>query len=106
MQSIKLIILLTMLVAGLADDVIAFADDKPAFVLCRNQKNVRTVRVDKVGDIYVTTYTRLGIDKEVGRGRIYGSCLKIMDNIKVNLEKSNWKCKELNNVSFTSTLGQ
>jgi len=103
MQGIKLVILLMLL--GAASLPVAHADDeKPSFVICRNQKNVRTVHVDKSGDNYLVSYTRNGIDKEVGRGRNRESVLKIMGNIKTNLEKSNWKCKEVSNV--TSTVGK
>jgi hypothetical protein len=103
MQSIKFVISLILSIASFAVGPTATAEDQPNFVLCRNQKTVRTVRIDKVGDLYVTKYTQHGVDKEVGRGRNRGSSLKIMENIKINLEKSNWKCKELSNVSFTST---
>lgn len=83
--------------------------DKPNFVLCRNDKNVRTIRVDKVeakGAHCLAYYTKNGVDKEVGRALNYNSCLKVMAGVKSNLEKSNWKCKELNNVTITSTIGE
>lgn len=77
------------------------------FIMCKNQKNVRTIRVehDKGEDQCVTFYTKAGVDREVGRGQSMVGCLKIIDNIKTNLEKANWKCKGHDKVSMTSTKG-
>lgn len=96
-------------VIGLAFSVVpAFAQaaiqNSPNYVLCRNQKNVRTIHVEKVDEEKqcVTKYTKAGIDHEVGRAQHIQSCVKVMDNIKANLEKAQWKCKEVGNVSVTS----
>jgi hypothetical protein len=51
----------------------------------------------------ITIYTRNGVDKQVARGLNHGSCVKIMGNIRVNLEKANWSCKEVANFSTTTS---
>lgn len=78
------------------------------FFLCKNQKNVRTIRVEKstsADSQCIAFYTKAGVDREVGRAQSIMSCLKIIDNIKGNLEKANWKCKGHEKVSMTSTQG-
>ena len=75
----------------------AFAETKPsAYVICKNNSQVRTIRIvvdDK--NICHTIYTKLGVDKNVGGGKNKMSCSQFLDNIKVNLEKSNWKCRDV-----------
>ena len=76
-------------------------------VMCRNQKVVRTIRIEQIkseadqSGQCVTTYTKAGVDKEVGRGSNYSSCERVMENIKNNLESANWKCKGISNATFT-----
>lgn len=75
-----------------------------SFIICKNQKNVRTIRVEKdqADNQCVAVYTKAGIDREVGRAQTVNSCFKIIENIKSNLEKADWKCKEHEKVSTTS----
>jgi hypothetical protein len=42
----------------------------------------------------VTLYSKGGTDKIVGSGRALSTCTNVMENIKGNLEKAAWKCKE------------
>jgi hypothetical protein len=71
----------------------AYAQNDTGYVLCKNKKVVRTIRIEKAGDECVTIYTKAGIDKNVGGGKFAGSCDKIVENIKGNLEKAGWTCK-------------
>jgi hypothetical protein len=113
MQGIKFLIsfnlfystAIAFFVAPVVAPNLAAADPRPNFVLCRNQKNVRTVNIemDPSGQRCIAKYSKDGVAKEVGRGLNYESCIKVMENIKVNLEKSNWKCKEITNEIITST---
>lgn len=106
MQGIKFYILLTFLNTFV--DSAVFAEEKPNFLICRNQNNVRIVKIEKEtnGPHCIAKYSKSGNEKEVGRALNGDSCLKIMENIKINLEKSNWKCKETTNVTITSTVGE
>jgi hypothetical protein len=83
------------------------ATPKPSaeYIICRNKKAVRTVRVEKDPNSVrcITIYTRNGVDKEVAHGLNHGSCVKIMGNIRINLEKANWSCKEVASVSSTTS---
>ncbi|MEK6555104.1 MAG: hypothetical protein AABZ31_07690 [Bdellovibrionota bacterium] len=71
----------------------AIAQNDMDYVMCKNKKIVRTIRVEKAGDECKTIYTKAGLDKDVGGGKFAGSCDKIVENIKGNLEKAGWTCK-------------
>lgn len=80
-------------------------EEAPNYVLCKNQKTVRSIRVEKEdANECVTLYTKAGIDREVGRAQNFSSCVRIVENIRNNLEKASWQCKEMGNVSITSTV--
>lgn len=80
-------------------------DESPSYILCKNKKTVRTIRVenDEKANHCVTFYTKDGVDKEVGRAQNANSCVRILSNIKDNLEKANWTCRELESVSISSS---
>jgi hypothetical protein len=75
------------------------------YILCKNQKTVRTIRIENANSDKkcVAWYTKAGVDKEVCRAQSAANCLKIVDNIKMNLEAANWKCKEVGKVRITSS---
>lgn len=75
----------------------------PTYVMCRNKKLVRTVRVKPAsGDVQCeTTYTKAGIDKVVGYGRNDVSCFNILKNIKSNLEQAGWICRDISMTTVT-----
>ena len=90
----------------------AFAAVEPAksesssnYFLCKNRKIVRTIRIenDLEDNKCVALYTKAGIDKEVGRAQNVSTCMKVVENIKGNLEAANWKCRELGQVRITSS---
>jgi hypothetical protein len=73
-------------------------------VICKNQKTVRTVRiwVDPATQFCVTSYSKMGVEKEVGRAQTMASCEKVMSNIKTNLISASWQCKDIEGVGLTS----
>lgn len=82
----------------------AFAAE-PQYILCRNKKIVRTLRSippAKDGDNCTAIYTKTGVDKEVGSGRAYASCVNIITNIKTNLEKAGWNCKDISSSKIST----
>lgn len=75
-----------------------------SYVMCRSHRVVRTIKMETSHAPQkqcLTTYTKFGVDKIVGRGVNEASCLRILKNIKGNLEAANWKCKDIKNISFT-----
>ena len=74
-----------------------------AYWLCKNRKQVRTIRVhidDK--NICSTIYSKDGAEKTVGSGRNHESCMGFMNSIRANLEKSNWNCRDISDTKITS----
>ena len=76
-----------------------------AFVLCKNQKNVRTIRVmpDQKQDNCTITYSREGVDEVVGSNRSISSCKSILKNIQENLESSKWSCRSVQSAQVTTS---
>jgi hypothetical protein len=112
MKSIKITLLLifsAVSVSAISAYAEAAVETSPAdgnpYILCKNQKTVRTIRVDKdsADNKCVAVYTKSGVDREVGRAQNTQSCSEIVKNIKINLEKASWKCKEIGKVSIIST---
>ena len=68
------------------------------YVMCKNQKVVRTLRVVKKeenGNTCETLYTKAGVDRVVGRSKTLLGCDDFLNNVKGNLEKAAWKCKDI-----------
>lgn len=68
------------------------------YVMCKNSKTVRTIRISqpqKDIDQCMVTYTKAGVDRVVGSGSSRIGCFEILNNIRINLEKSHWQCKDI-----------
>jgi hypothetical protein len=76
-----------------------------AFVLCKNQKTVRTIRVtpDAKQDNCTITYSKNGEDETVGSNRSLNSCKSILAKIRDNLENSNWNCRDVSKATLTTS---
>jgi len=83
---------------------VSFAES--TYVLCRNQKMVRTIRIESNVDgvTCMTKYTKAGVDQVVAASRSQNSCKTVLENIKTNLEKAAWNCKDISS-SRISTEG-
>lgn len=105
--SVGIVVVSVWACAQAAVDMSFLQNRASQLIMCKNQKNVRTIRVeqDKEDHQCIAVYTKAGIDREVGRAQSLTSCLRIIDNIKGNLEKANWKCKGHDKASMTSTNG-
>lgn len=82
------------------------SSDKPGtYYLCKLNNVVRTMRIttDKNG-VCEATYTKEGVDKVVGKSGTADRCIKVISNIKENLEKAAWKCKDISQARVSSSL--
>lgn len=70
--------------------------DVKQYVICRNQKIVRTIRIEcQKNEDCDTIYTKDGTDRVEGfNNNIFGG-QKILANIKTNLENAAWKCNDV-----------
>lgn len=83
----------------------AATKENSSYVICRNQKLVRTIRVDLKGLACKAIYTKEGKDDIVGKSGTPDLCYDVVHKIRANLEKhGSWKCKEVEpeRVSFTT----
>lgn len=65
------------------------------YVLCKSGKLVRTLRVTKEGDSFVTQYAKEGQSQIVGRAKNEKVCVEILNKVKSTLESGNWSCKDI-----------
>jgi len=97
---------LAIAVLGLSVSAIAETDQKAAaFVLCKNKKDVRTIRVtnDKKSDNCTTTYSKGGVDEVVGMNRSTTACRSILDTVRSNLENSHYNCRDVSSATTTTS---
>jgi hypothetical protein len=65
------------------------------FYICKNQKVVRTLRMDKKSANCQAIYTKDGVDKVIGSAQKTFSCVEVLDGVKKTLTDAGWKCKEV-----------
>lgn len=78
-----------------------------AFVLCKNKKTVRSIRITPGGEKHCrVTYTKGGTDELIGQARTLGGCQSILKNVQENLQESSWKCRDVKSaaVSYSSEI--
>lgn len=73
------------------------------YLICKNKTAVRTLRVQtrKNGTCF-TTYTKNGVDQIVSSSKESQTCTKVLGNIRENLEKASWKCKDISEARVSS----
>lgn len=76
----------------------------PTYAICKLKGHVRTVRndVDAQGVCH-TIYSKDGSGKDVGQAKNKESCTKVFNNVRENLVKSNWVCRDIASVTFTES---
>lgn len=82
----------------------ASSKNDPVYLICKNKKLVRTLRVSKKSNGGCSaTYTKEGVDQVVGNSWALDRCSRIIVNIKDNLEKADWKCKDISEARVSSS---
>ena len=66
-----------------------------SFVLCKNQKAVRTIRIVPDENGCTTTYSKSGVDEVVEQNRQSTSCKDSLKSIREHLEASQWACRSV-----------
>lgn len=81
--------------------------ENKSYWLCKNKKEVRTIRVHIAGNgVCSTYYSKAGTEKVVGSGKNHDSCQNFLENIKGNLEKSNWSCRDISSTRITASTSE
>ena len=73
-----------------------------SYWMCSHQAEVRTIRVAAQNGSCATLYSKRGVEKSVGSGQFNESCLNFLSNIKTNLEKSGWTCRDITSSKMIS----
>src|SRR5687768_9089526 len=65
-------------------------------VMCRNSREVRTLRIEKdpKGGC-ITIYTKYGKDQNIGKAQNPQSCVDILKRVETTLTAADWKCREV-----------
>lgn len=80
-----------------------------AFVLCKNQKNVRTIKIlpsDAKAESAAgcaVSYAKAGTDEIVGSNKSLDACRSILKSIQYNLETSKWSCRNVQTAVVTTS---
>ncbi len=83
---------------------VCFADPQVRkYVMCRNGKIVRTIRVEtnpKDKNSWITMYTKNGVDEIVGEAKNPSSCDVVLERVQKTLETNSWKCRDMQNATI------
>jgi len=102
-RSLVLLFLLTTTFFAVAADQVVDVENR-SYWLCKNKKEVRTIRVQiRETGVCNTLYAKHGDEALVGSGKNHESCVQILNNIKTNLEKSDWACRDVTNARITAS---
>lgn len=99
----------SVIVMGTTEVALASIDQKAsAFVLCKRDKNVRSIRIlsdsKQDSDSCTITYSKDGEEEIVGSHSSMGNCKTIMKNIRANLEtEKKWNCKAFDKAQVTTS---
>lgn len=81
----------------------AGADIGDALVLCKSNKTVRTLRIEKGDDSRCRAiYTKQGVDSTIGSGLNFNSCEEFVASVRKNLEEAKWNCREVKEARTSS----
>lgn len=74
----------------------AFAGVGDSFILCKNNKSVRTLRVEMDEDSKCRAiYTKQGVDEMIGAAQYSNSCVEIISKVRKKLEEGKWLCRDV-----------
>lgn len=96
-------VLSLILMCGMAHAEQVVELENKSYWICKNQKQVRTIRVEIRDGTCHTYYSKMGEEKSVGSGRNVESCENFLNNIKTNLEKSSWACRDISTTRITAS---
>lgn len=85
----------------------AFPAAHATLVLCKADKTVRSLRVDKAEDgTCKAVYTKQGADQIVGSSMHEEGCQSVIEGIRKKLEDNVWKCKDVKDSSISYISGE
>lgn len=101
----KIKALLSAMLTVLFFSSFAHAEMGESFVLCKNKKMVRTLRVELGSDQKCRAiYTKQGVDEVIGSSQQVASCVEFVSNVRKNLEEGKWSCREVKEARTSSVI--
>lgn len=95
-------IILFLAFVGCSFAVNASVQEKASqFVMCKNQKAVRTIRVTPDDTGCRTTYSKGGVDEVVEDNSQIAKCRDRLKALQQSLEASRWNCKSAQKAEIT-----
>ncbi|MGZ3769757.1 MAG: hypothetical protein ACXVCP_07970 [Bdellovibrio sp.] len=82
----------------------SFAGLTDSLVLCKHNKEVRTLRLEIDTDKCRAIYTKQGVDEVIGSGQYTNSCVEIISNVRKNLEEGKWSCREVKEARVSTVI--
>ena len=86
----------------------AFAQDGGLYVICKNGREVRTLRADRnpaTGKCNAL-YTKSGKAQSVAEGQNPDTCDQVVNRIRDTLETADWKCREVKDSTVSEVVDE
>lgn len=108
MRSSLLQISVLLLAAAQLVSVNSFAQDSGLYVICKNGKEVRTLRAEKnpANGKCKALYTKAGKAQSVAEGQNPDTCDQVVARIQGTLEAADWKCREVKDSTVSEVVDQ
>ncbi len=76
--------------------IMAKAEIGEAFVLCKSDKTVRTLRIEELEDARCRAfYTKQGVDQVIGTSQNKNACEDFVVSVRKKLEEAKWNCRDV-----------
>ncbi|MGZ3774705.1 MAG: hypothetical protein ACXVCY_10335 [Pseudobdellovibrionaceae bacterium] len=82
-----------------------FAELGDSFILCKNNKSVRTLRVEMNNEGKCqAVYTKQGVDEIIGVAQDKNACFEIISNVRKKIEEKKWVCREVKDARVSNIM--
>lgn len=86
---------------------VSFADIGDSLVLCKHNKTVRTLRIEKASDQRCkAVYTKQGVDQTIGLSQNQNSCEEYIAGVRKTLEEAKWTCREVKEARTSTVISE
>ena len=102
----KMIFFMAFFISAFPFHLHAQESSKPSyFTICKNKSDVRTIVVNKTSSGYETVYSKYGQPKVIGSGWSLESNRGFLENVKNNLLKPGYECRDVTEASVQGGTG-
>lgn len=81
----------------------AWSEIGDKLVLCKSNKNVRTLRIETDAEKKCRAiYTKAGVDQTIGSSTNASTCEEVVAGVRKTLEEVKWSCREVKEARSSS----